>query len=172
MRSTEETFNFKLLLIRFKTDILLKFYNFFFYVTFFLFFFPKKKEMKLCILRMPKESKKKRVLSYSENSLKSRSEFWVVKKDVTAVISTKMLVKHSHFRDVCSVFTLDLMLCVVAGATRQYFMYPKSEHTECVTRGFSASHQKYTTGFLSSFCFVFLLSFAKEGRKMKEEKIV
>jgi len=101
-----------LLLIRFKTDILLKFYNFFFYVTFFLFFFPKKKEMKLCILRMPKESKNETmhssnaVRTSTENSLKSRSEFWVVKKDATAVISTKMLVKHSHFRGVLSVFRL------------------------------------------------------------------
>jgi len=95
----------------------------------FLFFLKKKKEV-------GERKKKKQVRSFPENSLKSRSEFWVVKKDVTAVISIKMLVKHSHFRDVCSVFTLDLMLCVVAGATRQYFMYPKSEHTECVTRGF------------------------------------
>ena len=39
-------FNCKIGLIWFKTDILLKFYNFFFYVTFFLFFFPKKKERK------------------------------------------------------------------------------------------------------------------------------
>jgi len=28
------------------------------------------------------------------------------KNDASAVISTKMLVKHSHFRDVCSVFRL------------------------------------------------------------------
>ena len=131
----------------------------------FLFFLKKKKEV-------GERKKKKQVRSFPENSLKIRSEFWVVKKDATAVISTKMLVKHSHFRGVCSVFTIDLMLCVVAGATRQYFMYPKSEHTECVTRGFSVCRLKSTTVFLSSFCFVFLLSFAKEGRKMKEEKIV
>jgi len=49
-------------------------------------------------------------------------------------------------------------------------MYPKSEHTECVTRGFSASRQKYTTVFLSSFWFIFLLSFSKEGRKTNIEK--
>jgi len=73
----------------------------------------------------------------AENSLKSRSEFWVVKKDASAVISTKMLAHASHFRVIYSVFSHDLMLQVVAVATRQYFMYPKSEHTECVTRGFS-----------------------------------
>jgi len=65
----------------------------------FLFFLKKKKEV-------GERKKKKRVRSYSENSLKSRSEFWVVKKDATAVISTKMLVKHSHFRGVLSVFRL------------------------------------------------------------------
>jgi len=54
----------------------------FLFVRFFLFFFPKKKEMKLCILRMPKESKNETmhssnaVRSFPENSLKSRSEFW------------------------------------------------------------------------------------------------
>ena len=46
VRSTEETFNFKLLLIRFKTDILLKFYNFFFYVHFFPLSFRRKKKEK------------------------------------------------------------------------------------------------------------------------------
>ena len=96
----------------------------------FLFFLKKKKEV-------GERKKKKRVRSYSENSLKSRSEFWVVKKDASAVISTKMLAHASHFRVIYSVFSHDLMLQVVAVATRQYFMYPKSEHTECVTRGFS-----------------------------------
>ena len=61
---------------------------------------------------MPKESKNETmhssnaVQSFPENSLKIRSEFWVVRNDVIAVISIKMLVKHSHFRDVLSVFRL------------------------------------------------------------------
>ena len=49
------------------------------------------------------------------------------------------------------------MLCGVAGATRQYFMCPKSEHTECVTRGFS---WYVSTRF-------FLLSSERKRKEMK-----
>jgi len=65
----------------------------------FLFFLKKKKEV-------GERKKKKQVRSFPENSLKSTSEFWVVRNYVIAVISIKMLVKHSHFRDVGFVFRI------------------------------------------------------------------
>jgi hypothetical protein len=67
-------------------------------------------------------------------------------------------------------FSLDLMLWVVAGATRQYFMYEKPRACLC-ERVFGVPF-RLTTGFLSSFWFIFLLSFSKEGRKTNVEKIV
>ena len=111
----------------------------------FLFFLKKKKEV-------GERKKKKQVRSFPENSLKIRSEFWVVKKDVTAVISTKMLVKHSHFRDVCSVFTLDLMLCVVAGAVIpctlcKHLLVSPSNISFRHSRNFSSKSSKYSANF-------------------------
>ena len=97
---------------------------------------------------------------------KSTSEFWVVKKDASAVISTKMLAHASHFRVIYSVFSHDLMLQVVAVATRQYFMYPKSEHTECVTRGFS---WYVRTRFFLLSLLPFLSSFFGKKEERNEE---
>ena len=72
----------------------------FLFVTFFLFFFLKKKEIKVCILRMLKESKKKQVRSYHENPRVThsvRSDFGIY-RFICANISTKMLAHASHFR--------------------------------------------------------------------------
>jgi len=88
--------------ILFKTDILGIILNSFLYVHFFPLSFRRKKK------ETNQRKKKERVRSSTENSLKSRSEFWVVKKDATAIISTKMLAHASHFRDALSVFLLDL----------------------------------------------------------------
>ena len=120
-------FNCKFLFLTFsKTDILLKFYNFFFYVHFFPLSFRRKK-------KETNQRKKKETGAIIPRKIRSKStsEFLRSRRMLCANISTKMLVKHSHFRDVCSVFTLDLMLCVVAGATRQYFMYEKPRACLC-----------------------------------------
>ena len=65
----------------------------------FLFFLKKKKEV-------GERKKKKQVRSYREKRSHNAARVFGVKNIVCAIISTKMLVKHSHFRDVLSVLRL------------------------------------------------------------------
>ena len=65
----------------------------------FLFFLKKKKEV-------GERKKKKQVRSYREKRSHNAARVFKEQKDANAIISTKMLVKHSHFRDVLSVFRL------------------------------------------------------------------
>ena len=65
----------------------------------FLFFLKKKKEV-------GERKKKKQVRSYREKFAQKDERIFKEHNDASAIISTKMLVKHSHFRDVCSVFRL------------------------------------------------------------------
>ncbi|MBQ9692433.1 MAG: hypothetical protein IJV70_04670, partial [Clostridia bacterium] len=50
--------------------------------------------------------KKKQVRSYREKRSHNASRVFGEQKDVSAIISTKMLAHASHFRDVCSDFRL------------------------------------------------------------------
>ena len=55
--------------------------------------------MKLTFFECAKERKRNRCDHTEKNSLKKHERIFKEQKDATAVISRKMLVKHSHFRD-------------------------------------------------------------------------
>ena len=89
------------------------------------------------------------------------------------IISTKMLVKHSHFRGVLSV--LRKIWCYrVLREQLGRILFPKP--LACLCERVFCEHFRATTVFLSSFCRMrstrafLLLSFSKEGRKTNEEK--
>ena len=77
-----------------------------FKIIFYAYFFPflsEEKEMKLTFFECAKERKRNRCDHSDKNARITRLAFFKEQKDATVVISRKMLVKHSHFRDILSV---------------------------------------------------------------------
>ena len=88
-----------------------------------------------------------------------------VQDDAYAYISTKMLI-HIRIFVMFFRFSLDSMLCDCGSILGSFlFLKPRAESCE---RVFCVPFRA-TTVFLSSFWSVFLLSFSKEGRKMRKK---
>ena len=126
----------------------------------FIFLSRKKKK------EVGERKKKKQVRSYREKSSHNASRVFGEQKDVSAIISTKMLVKHSHFRNILSVFSLDLSFRELREQLGSISCTKNRE--PAYASAFSACRKKSTTVFLSSFWSVFPLSFSKERRKMRK----
>ena len=128
-----------------------------FFVTFFLFFFRERKR---------KET----------NQRKQKERPWEIlngwlSKDGTecrANISTKMLAHASHFRGVSSVILKFKTKNALAGA---FSAVTCSKNSLVLFERIFCVPLRPTTVFLSSFWSVFLLSFSKEGRKMRKKYV-
>ena len=133
------------------------------FVTFFLFFFRERK-------RQESDQRKQKETGANIPWKFAQKHEWILgcRKGCYCDHFYKNARKTLAFSGCLFHFSLDLMLWVVAGATRQYFMYEKPRAALC-ERVFGEPFRT-TTVFLSSFC-ERLSSFFLERRKKNAEKL-
>ena len=111
-----------------------------------------------------KERRKKRVRTQREKRSHNAARVFDEQKDASANISTKMLVKHSHFRDVLSVLRLILCFRVLR---EQLGSISCTQNSLVLLSEFSVSRSVLPRAFFLLFGAFFFFLFRKKGRKMR-----